>query len=122
MNNIRTLRKKHGLSQKALGDKLTKRLGRNISYDAVGTYERGVRGVPNDVFEALVDIFGCSADYLMGKSSSVHEIKIRDDEFSAAIAAMFRAQDVLSPKDRERLLKVLRSGWPELFLDDDEDH
>jgi len=115
---IRNLRKMKGMSQKDLAHELSKKLGRIISQDSVGTYERGSRGVPPDILAALADILNCSVDYLVGRSDI--EGVADNDEFAAAIAAMFRAQKTLSPEEKVRLMKVLKAGWPDLFKDDHE--
>jgi transcriptional regulator with XRE-family HTH domain len=113
LRNMRTL---HNMSQQALANELSKRLGKKISADAIGSYERGERRITNDILEGLADIFNCSIDYLVGRSD-VEEIQ--DDEFTTAIAAMFRAQQVLSPDEKRRLFSVLKAGWPDLFKEDE---
>ena len=115
IKNLRTL---YGMSQRKLADELSKRIGRELSGDAVGLYEREERRVTSDVLEALADIFNCSIDYLVGRSDI--EGVADNDEFAAAIAAMFRAQKTLSPEEKVRLIKVLKAGWPDLFKDDHE--
>lgn len=113
LRNLRTL---HGMSQHKLADELSKRIGKELSGDAIGSYERGERRITNDILEGLADIFNCSIDYLVGRSD-VEEIQ--DDEFTTAIAAMFRAQQVLSPDEKRRLFSVLKAGWPDLFKEDE---
>ncbi|HHW29980.1 MAG TPA: helix-turn-helix transcriptional regulator [Syntrophomonadaceae bacterium] len=114
---IRNLRKMKGMSQKDLAHELSKKLGRIISQDSVGTYERGSRGVPPDILAALADILNCSVDYLVGRSDL--DIDLEKDAFTTAIAAMFRAQKTLSPEEKRRLISVLKAGWPDLFNNKD---
>ncbi|HHV35914.1 MAG TPA: helix-turn-helix transcriptional regulator [Syntrophomonadaceae bacterium] len=116
LRNLRTL---HGMSQHKLADELSKRIGKELSGDAIGSYERGERRITNDILEGLADIFNCSIDYLVGRSD-VEEIQ--DDEFTTAIAAMFRAQQTLSSEEKKRLVTVLRAGWPDLFRGEDDDN
>ena len=61
-NNIRNLRKKHGMSQKDLADKL------NIRRQTVSAYEREV-SIP-DIYTLIrvADIFSISLDELAGRN------------------------------------------------------
>lgn len=62
MNRIYELRKR----QKWLQDDLAKKL--NVSRQAVSNYETGQRGMDCDTIAKLCEIFGVSADYLLGLS------------------------------------------------------
>ena len=62
MNRIRDLRQKMGWTQEDLASRL------NITYQAVGHYETGRRAIDVATVLQLCDIFGCTADYLLGRS------------------------------------------------------
>lgn len=62
MNRIRDLRAQRGWTQ----DDLAARL--NLKRQAVGHYETGQRDIDSATIHRLCDIFGCSADYLLGRS------------------------------------------------------
>lgn len=62
MNRIKELRQRIGWTQ----DDLAKRL--SVSYQAVGHYEREFRSLDPETIHKLCDIFGCTADYLLGRS------------------------------------------------------
>ena len=63
-NNIRKLRKKHGMNQKELAEKL------NIRRQTVSAYEREV-SIP-DIYTLIriADIFSVSLDELAGRNSA----------------------------------------------------
>lgn len=56
-------RTKHGLSQSELGKKI------NRTTSGVSSYETGDRVPPIGVLYQLADIFDCSLDYLVGRST-----------------------------------------------------
>ena len=62
VNRISELRQKKGWTQ----DDLASRLG--VSRQAVGHYETDTRGIDAQKILILCDIFGCTADYLLGRS------------------------------------------------------
>lgn len=57
---METLRKRRGLSQAALAEKI------GISQSALGNYERGTRAPDKDIIVALARFFNVSCDYLLG--------------------------------------------------------
>lgn len=62
MNRIRDLRAQRGWTQ----DDLAARL--NLKRQAVGHYETGQRDIDSATILRLCEIFGCTADYLLGRS------------------------------------------------------
>lgn len=62
MNRIRELRKSHGWLQSELAEKL------NTAQQTVGRYETEQRQLDPETIHKLCDIFGCTADYLLGRS------------------------------------------------------
>ena len=63
MNNIKKLRTEHGLSQAGLAKKL------GLTPSAVALYEKGFRGIPNNVLIDLGRYFEVSTDYVLGIES-----------------------------------------------------
>ena len=63
MNRIKDLRRKRDWMQEDLAKAL------NITRQAVGHYETGIRSLDVETIHKLCDIFGCSADYLLGRSA-----------------------------------------------------
>lgn len=64
-NRIKNLRIEQNLSQQQLGDLL------GVSKVSICGYENGSRIPSLDVFNAMINIFGVSADYLLGREVSV---------------------------------------------------
>lgn len=62
MNKIKTLRLAKGISQRELGVLL------NCTDVTVCRYETGQRDIDSTTIGRLCDVFGCSADYLLGRS------------------------------------------------------
>ena len=62
VNRIKKLRVSMGWTQDQLGEKL------GCSGVAIGRYERALRDLDVSTILRLCEIFGCSADYLLGRS------------------------------------------------------
>ncbi len=62
MNRIMELRKARNLTQDELGQIL------NVGKGAVSRYEQGKRQLTPETIHTLCDLFGCTADYLLGRS------------------------------------------------------
>ena len=60
MNNLKVLRKKKGLGQV----EISKMLG--IGQSSYSRYESGIVDIPTDILSKLVDIFGVTADEILG--------------------------------------------------------
>lgn len=82
MNRIRELRTSKGWTQ----DDLAARL--NTKRQAVGHYETGIRGLDTETICRLCDIFGCTADYLLGRSDrQTPELTAEEEQLLAAWAS-----------------------------------
>lgn len=92
---LRELRKEHKMSQEALG----KLLG--VSKVSVSGYEKGSRIPSLDILNGMLDIFGVSADYLLGRELNV----VCEDSNNFSMS--------LSTTDIE-IIREIRSD-PELF-------
>lgn len=62
ITRIRDLREDSDTSQKELADAL------GISQRAYSHYENGTRKIPLDILIALAEYYGCSTDYLLGRT------------------------------------------------------
>ena len=67
-NQIMFLRKKAGMSQLQLANKL------NVGPSAIGMYEQGRRTPSIDVLIVMANLFGVSLDYLITGTESTHAI------------------------------------------------
>lgn len=95
MNRIAELRKARGWRQSELADIL------HISRQAVSSYESELRGLDVPTIHALCDLFGVSADYLLGRSELPGEQLSKDEQY------LVRRWRGLSPAGREYLLHTL---------------
>ncbi len=64
MNRVRELRREHGMTQEELGQKL------GVQKAAVCKYETGRVALPPEMLLKLCDLFGVSADHLLGRDAS----------------------------------------------------
>ena len=82
MNRIAELRQGIGMTQDELGKVL------NVGKGAVSRYEQEKRQLTPEAIHALCDMFNCSADYLLGRSSTpIPMITDQEAEFLAAYRA-----------------------------------
>lgn len=96
-NRIRELRQKMGWRQEDLAARL------NSKRQSVARYETGERGIDVDTICQLCDIFGCTADYLLGRSESAAPV------ISDADAALLRAYHAASLRDRGLIDQILQA-------------
>lgn len=82
MNKIRDLRLQKGWTQDELGTLLS------CSGVTVGRYELGTRGLDIETILRLCEIFGCTADYLLGRSARPDpELSPEEEQLLSAWAA-----------------------------------
>ena len=79
MNKIRALRLENGMKQSDLAALL------NTKPQTVSHYEKGDRGLDVETILRLCEIFGCTADYLLGRSR-LQEPGLSDEEESMLLA------------------------------------
>lgn len=103
MNRIKELRTSNGWRQQDLAARL------NTNQQTVGRYETGTRGLDVETILKLCEIFGCSADYLLGRSD-LPSPELSDEE--RELVAAFRQADG-DAKDMVRLaLKRWKAAKP----------
>ena len=79
MNRIRDLRTATGWTQAQLGAKL------NVGNTAISQYETEERQLTPALIHTLCDLFGCTADYLLGRSESLRpEVSSEDQQLLRA--------------------------------------
>jgi len=100
MNRIKELRLNRGWKQSDLAKAI------NITRAAVGHYETGYRSLDVETIHKLCDIFGCTADYLLGRSEQTAP-DLTDEE--ARLIAAFREADEDS---RAMVLLALKKWMP----------
>ena len=100
MNRIMDLRLAKGMTQDELGQVL------NVGKGAVSRYEQGKRQLTPDAINAICDFFGCTADYLLGRSQSPQPV-LTDRQLG--LLAAYEAAD---PRDRAFIDHLLRLDAP----------
>lgn len=68
MNRIMELRQAKGMTQDELGQIL------NVGKGAVSRYEQDKRQLTPEAIHRICDYFGCTADYLLGRSQSLQPV------------------------------------------------
>lgn len=84
VHRIRELRQKKGMKQAELASIL------QCSPTTVSNYEVGIRDIDSETVCRLCDVFGCTADYLLGRSE-LPTNEISDEEAELVLA--FRSAD-----------------------------
>ena len=100
MNRIRDLRIAMGWNQEELGRAL------NVGKGAVSRYEKELRQLDPALICSLCDIFGCSADYLLGRSDSPRPVLSAED---SRLLAQYHA----APENIRAAISVLLAGSSE---------
>ena len=95
MHRIRELRQGNGWTQ----DDLARRL--NTKRQAVGHYETGQRGIDAEMICRLCDVFGCTSDYLLGRSARP------DPELTPEEEQLLAAWAEASPRDKGLIDAIL---------------
>lgn len=98
MNRIRELRKKNGWIQADLAARL------NTTPQTIARYETGERGLDVETILALCEIFGCTADYLLGRSEQATP-ELTEEEY--ALIAAFRDAD----DDARSMVRLALKRW-----------
>ena len=101
MNRIRELREANGWTQTQLG----KRIG--VAKTTITGYEREDRQPTPATICALCDLFGCTADYLLGRSASPLPVISPED---AAVLEAYHALPLEIRKAVDGLLEPYRAG------------
>lgn len=100
MNRIRDLRIGRGWKQSDLGDRL------GASRTTISKYETEDRQLDPSTICALCDIFGCTADYLLGRSDAPMPV------ISDADARLLEAYHAASLRDRALVDQILAATMP----------
>ena len=101
MNRIRELRLSRSMSQSQLGTAI------GTVRSAISMYEMEQRQLDPATIHALCDYFGCTADYLLGRSSSPRPAVTEED---VRLIEAYRDAD---PRDRAYIDHLLRLDLPD---------
>lgn len=101
MNRIRELRQASGWTQTQLGKKI------GAAKNTISGYENEVRHVDPLTIHKLCDLFGCTADYLLGRSDAPLPA------VSDADARILDAYHAASVRDRGLIDQILAAYMPD---------
>ena len=73
MYRIKSLRLEHGLSQRALANKL------NVSQKSVDLWEKEIIEPKEGVLSAMANMFECSIDYIVGREDDLGNVNVMRD-------------------------------------------
>lgn len=95
-------------------DKTLEEVGSYIgaSKQTMYKYENNaVSNIPSDKIEKLAELFNVTPAYLMGWADKepIESVDELIEDFPEGIRMIRRASKELSPKDRERLIKIMKS-------------
>lgn len=100
MIRLRDLRERANMTQRQVAAVI------NVRNTAVSQYERGDRQLDPDKICVLCDLFGCTADYLLGRSASPLPVISPED---AAVLQAYHALPLEIRKAVDGLLAPYRS-------------
>lgn len=116
---IREARKKCGLTQKQLAEKL------NISYQQIGQYEKGTRRPKSENLQKIADALGVNIDYLYGKTridtftkTFLNEYPAIEKAFSSYIRDVIAKYINISPEHQKYLEKIGKMHFDDLSADE----
>jgi transcriptional regulator with XRE-family HTH domain len=116
-DRIKQLRLENNLTQEEFG----KIFG--IVKSTVSMYESNKSTPDDELKKKIAEYFNVSLDWLMG----VSDIRNPADEITEAVKddpdlrIIERARQKMSPKDRERMMKILKASFEDFFNEDEEE-
>lgn len=133
INRIRELRKEKGISLAEMSKELKNNFDFEITPDALGKYERGVREPKLKTWQKIADFFDVPVSYIQGYGESISELRKRSLYIIDHVANMNREDLPEEVYDRldmalsefERYLEIKKGkkvSLMELTYDDELDH
>lgn len=114
-DKVKLLRKEMKITQQKLAETI------GVSQSTIGMIEGNKQGASNETLIKLASTLNTTVDYLL--SDNIEEIdfnnkkniesKIEDDD----IRRIERARSKMDPKNKEKMMKILRSAFDEYFDD-----
>jgi len=107
MKCLSYLRKQNNLSQWDLAEKI------GISQQTISKYERGLLEPDFETLNFLADYFNVSIDYLLGRNETQNDAEQLEPE----ILLIQRAAKKMDPAQKNKMVKILKASFEELFED-----
>lgn len=110
-DRIKKLRKERGLTQDGLAIEVNKKVDKKLTKTTISNYETGYSSPSDEILSAISDIFGASADYLLGRSDFPELTVSQDLELTKEAQEILDAINELDPETRKKAWEQL-----EMFL------
>ena len=111
---IREIRNKVGMSQVDFADKI------NVSKQTLYKYENNIiTNIPSDKIEAAAQLGNVAPSYLMGWDEDNAGVKLVD-ESDEDLLIIQRERNKMSPKERTKLMNILKANFDEYNWEDDD--
>lgn len=113
-DKVKLLRKKINITQQKLAIMI------GVSQSTIGMIEGNKQGASNDTLIKLANALNTTVDYLL--SDDIKEMDINDKNIEATmsdddIRRIERARRKMDKKNKEKMMKILRSAFDEYFDD-----
>lgn len=111
---IKEIRNKIGMSQVDFADKI------NVSKQTLYKYENNIiTNIPSDKIEAAAQLGNVAPSYLMGWDEDNAGVKLVD-ESDEDLLIIQRERNKMSPKERTKLMNILKANFDEYNWEDDD--
>ena len=111
---IKEIRNKIGMSQVDFADKI------NVSKQTLYKYENNIiTNIPSDKIEAAAHLGNLAPSYLMGWDEDNAGVKLVN-ESDEDLLIIQRERNKMSPKERTKLMNILKANFDEYNWEDDD--
>jgi transcriptional regulator with XRE-family HTH domain len=113
-DKVKQLRKKIGITQQELAASI------GLSQSAIGMIEGNKQGASNDTLIKLATTLNTTVDYLLSNDTEISTTDNTDEsiiEIDDDIRRIERARKKMDPKNKEKMMNILRSAFDEYFDD-----
>ena len=113
-DKVKQLRKKLGLTQQELAASI------ELSQSTIGMIEGNKQGASNDTLIKLANTLNTTVDYLLSNDNGKSTYDNTDEsilEIDDDIRRIERARKKMDPKNKEKMMNILRSAFDEYFDD-----
>ena len=100
---LKLLRTETGLTQIELGEKF------NLGKTAISLYENDERFPDKEILNKMADFFGCTVDYLLGRSDVRVSSEINPDDIQVAFSSGFSGLNEENKKTAINIIAGLRA-------------
>lgn len=113
-DKVKQLRKKIGITQQELAASI------GLSQSAIGMIEGNKQGASKDTLIKLAHALNTTVDYLLSNDIDISTNDNTDEsivEIDDDIRRIERARKKMDPKNKEKMMNILRSAFDEYFDD-----